>query len=122
LTADRRRAVIARAAPFRRAGEGDAASLAAIQKGADDHAARLRLVVADLRAEGIATLAGIAAALNDQGITTPRGAAGKTLGRPRVNAAIEDRVRALRREGKGIHAIVRAVGCGAGTAQTVIAS
>lgn len=49
-------------------------------------------------------------------------AEGKTLGRPRVPAAVEGRVRALRESGKGIHAIAREIGCGVSTVQRVLAS
>jgi hypothetical protein len=41
---------------------------------ADRHASELRPVVDELRAEGITTLVGIAAALNERGMQTPRGA------------------------------------------------
>lgn len=47
---------------------------------------------------------------------------GKRLGRPPVPAAIEDRVRALRRKGNGIIAIARVVGCGVGTVQRIVAA
>lgn len=46
---------------------------------------------------------------------------GKRLGRPPVSAAVEDRVRALRRRGKGIISIAKAVGCGVGTVQRIVA-
>jgi len=49
-------------------------------------------------------------------------AEGKRLGRPKVSAAIEGRVRALRRKGKGMIAIAREVGCGVGTVQRIVAS
>jgi DNA invertase Pin-like site-specific DNA recombinase len=62
------------ARPLRRARKGNKAALAAIRQRADSHAMRLRPVLEDLRAEGIATLAATAAALNERGITTPRGA------------------------------------------------
>lgn len=48
-------------------------------------------------------------------------AAGKTLGRPKVSAIIESRVRALRRAGKGMNAIAKTVGCGVGTVQRIVA-
>ena len=61
------------AAPLRRARKGNKAALAALQERADAHALQLQPVVEDLRAEGIETLAGIAAALNERGMRTPRG-------------------------------------------------
>lgn len=48
-------------------------------------------------------------------------AAGKTLGRPTVGPAVEANVRALRVQGKGMNAIARAVGCGVGTVQRIVA-
>ena len=48
-------------------------------------------------------------------------AAGKRLGRPTVSTAIEARVRALRRQGTGMVSISRAVGCGVGTVQRIVA-
>jgi DNA invertase Pin-like site-specific DNA recombinase len=48
-------------------------------------------------------------------------AEGKRLGRPRIAAAIEDRVRALRRKGKGIISIAKAVGVGTSTVQRIVA-
>lgn len=47
---------------------------------------------------------------------------GKRLGRPPVPASVEDRVRALRRKGKGIIAIAKTVGCGVGTVQRIVAA
>lgn len=61
------------AAPLRRARKGNKAAVSAIRQQANEHAARLRPVLDDLRAEGITTLTGIAAALNDRGMQTPRG-------------------------------------------------
>jgi DNA invertase Pin-like site-specific DNA recombinase len=49
-------------------------------------------------------------------------AAGKRLGRPMVGPTIEGRVRALRRQGKGMIAIARAVGCGVGTVQRIVSA
>jgi|SRR5436309_7983123 len=62
------------ARPLRRARKGNHAALAAIRRKADAHAAQLRPVIQDLRAKGVGTLAGIAAALNTGGMRTPRGA------------------------------------------------
>ena len=45
--------------------------------------------------------------------------AGKTLGRPRVSAAIEKRIRAQLRSGKGILKVAREIGVGTGTVQRV---
>jgi DNA invertase Pin-like site-specific DNA recombinase len=61
------------ARPLRRARKGNSAAVTAIRQRADEHAARLRPVLEDLRAEGVTTLAGIATALNDRGMQTPRG-------------------------------------------------
>lgn len=47
-------------------------------------------------------------------------ATGKRWGRPRVSAAIERNVRALRRQGKGIIRVAREAGCGVGTAQRIL--
>ena len=49
-------------------------------------------------------------------------AAGKRWGRPRVSPAIELRVRALRKQGKGIMRVAREAGCGVGTAQRILAA
>jgi DNA invertase Pin-like site-specific DNA recombinase len=48
-------------------------------------------------------------------------AEGKRLGRPRVDVAVERRVRALRAQGKGMIAISRLAGCGVGTVQRIVA-
>lgn len=61
------------AAALRRAGKGNAASVTAIKAGAAAHAAKLKPIIGALKAEGITTLGGIAAALNQRGILTPRG-------------------------------------------------
>jgi DNA invertase Pin-like site-specific DNA recombinase len=45
--------------------------------------------------------------------------AGKTLGRPRVSAAIEKRVQAQLRAGKGILKVAREIGVGTGTVQRI---
>lgn len=46
---------------------------------------------------------------------------GRPIGRPTVPAAVENRVRALRGQGKGILAIAKAVGCGVSTVQRIVA-
>jgi DNA invertase Pin-like site-specific DNA recombinase len=56
-----------------RARKGNKAAVAAIRSKADSHAANLQPVVEELRKEGIESLAGIAAALNERGMETPRG-------------------------------------------------
>ena len=61
------------AAAIRRAGKGTTAALGALKAGADSHAARLAPVIADLQAQGITSLLGIAKALNDRHVQTPRG-------------------------------------------------
>lgn len=63
------------AEPLKRAGRGNAQALAAIRHQADAHAESLRPVVAAIRAEGTSTLGGIARALNDRRMLTPRGGA-----------------------------------------------
>jgi len=45
--------------------------------------------------------------------------AGKTLGRPKVSAAVEQRIRGLLRTGLGINSTARKVGVGTGTVQRV---
>ena len=45
--------------------------------------------------------------------------AGKTLGRPRVSAAVEKRVQAQLRAGKGIIKVAREIGIGTGTVQRI---
>ncbi|OZB62904.1 MAG: resolvase [Lysobacterales bacterium 14-68-21] len=60
------------AAALHRAGKGNAASLISIRAVADAHASDLRPIVSALANEGITSFAGIAAALNDMGILTPR--------------------------------------------------
>jgi len=61
------------AAALRRAGKGNGAGVRAIVAIADAHAANLVTVIAAMRAEGIATLGGLASALNQRGMLTPRG-------------------------------------------------
>jgi DNA invertase Pin-like site-specific DNA recombinase len=61
------------AAALRRAGKGNTAGLKAIKDGADHHALNLAPVVEALRSEGVSSLGGIAAALNQRGMLTPRG-------------------------------------------------
>lgn len=60
------------ASALRRAGKGNTAGIAAIRAAADQRAADLRPVVEELRAAGIATLAGLADQLNARGMLTPR--------------------------------------------------
>lgn len=62
------------AAALRRAGDASALGVAALQQMANDHAERLRPMVADLQAKGHTSNRGLAAALNEQGALTPRGA------------------------------------------------
>jgi DNA invertase Pin-like site-specific DNA recombinase len=61
------------AAALRRAGKGNTAGVSAIKAGADRHAANLAPVVVALRSEGFNTLGGMAKALNERGMLTPRG-------------------------------------------------
>ena len=60
------------AAAFRRAGKGTGAAIAAVSANATSRAEQLRPVIRRLQAEGVASLGGLAAALNDEGILTPR--------------------------------------------------
>ncbi len=57
---------------LRKAGRGTSAAIEAVSRKADQHAERLRPVVADLRSRGVTSLGGIAAALNEAGMRTPR--------------------------------------------------
>lgn len=61
------------AAAFRRAAKGNIAALDAVRAGASDRAETLRGTVEALKAEGVTSMGGIAAALNSQGIVTARG-------------------------------------------------
>lgn len=61
------------AAAIRRAGKGNASAISAVRAGATKRAEDLRDDIVRLRADGITTLNGIAAALNSEGIETPRG-------------------------------------------------
>lgn len=61
------------AAALRRAAKGNGAALKALKAGADERAAKLAAKVAELRGAGVTSLAGIAAALNEARIRTPRG-------------------------------------------------
>jgi DNA invertase Pin-like site-specific DNA recombinase len=61
------------AAALRKAAKGNGAAVAAIKANADRHAANLKPVVEALECEGISSLGGIANALNERGMLTPRG-------------------------------------------------
>lgn len=61
------------AAAFRRAGKGNAAALGAVTANATARAVELLPTIERLRAGGVVSLGGIAAALNDDGILTARG-------------------------------------------------
>jgi DNA invertase Pin-like site-specific DNA recombinase len=61
------------ASALRKAGKGNTAALSAVKAKADNHAATLRPVIESLRVQGVASLGGIAAALNERGMLTPRG-------------------------------------------------
>ena len=58
---------------LRRADKGNTAGLAAIKTKADSHAANLGPVIVALTTEGISSLGGVATALNERGMLTPRG-------------------------------------------------
>ncbi len=61
------------AAALLRAGKGNAAGLRAIRIAADTHARNLAPVIDALRDEGVTSLGGIATALTERGMLTPRG-------------------------------------------------
>lgn len=61
------------AAALRRAGKGNGAGVRAAVAIADAHARNLAPVIVAMRSEGIATLGGLASALNERGMLTPRG-------------------------------------------------
>ncbi len=61
------------AAALRRARKGNKASVRAIKIAADEHACNLKPVLDALEVEGVSTLGGIAYALNERGMLTPRG-------------------------------------------------
>ncbi|NMM06337.1 recombinase family protein [Polaromonas sp.] len=61
------------AAALLRADKGNTAALTVIKAKADNHAANLQPVIDSLKAEGITSLGGIAKALNERGMLTPRG-------------------------------------------------
>ena len=62
------------AAALRRARKGNSDAVAVVRRQADHHAQQLRPVLDALAAEGITTLGGIAKALNERRMLTPRGA------------------------------------------------
>lgn len=62
------------AAALRRFGDASALGTAAVQRKADEHAQRLRPIVDQIRKAGNVSLPTIAAALNAEGVLTPRGA------------------------------------------------
>jgi len=47
---------------------------------------------------------------------------GKAIGRPKIGADVEDRIRTLRAEGKGMLKIAKEVGCGVSVVQRVLAA
>jgi DNA invertase Pin-like site-specific DNA recombinase len=61
------------AAALRRAAKGNTAAVNTIKLKADNHAANLKPVIEALKATGITSLGGIAKALNERGMLTPRG-------------------------------------------------
>jgi DNA invertase Pin-like site-specific DNA recombinase len=61
------------AAALRRAGKGNGAGVRAAMAKANAHARNLAPVIHAMRSEGIATLGGLASALNQRGMLTPRG-------------------------------------------------
>jgi len=58
---------------LRRAGKGNAAGVARVKELADEHAQRLQPVIQSLEEDGVTSLGGIAQALNERGMLTPRG-------------------------------------------------
>lgn len=63
------------AAALKRAGKGNVAGLGVIKAKAEERAEDLRPILDALKAEGVTSLGGIAAALTERGIKTPRGGA-----------------------------------------------
>lgn len=61
------------AAALLRAGKGNGRAIETVRADAAKRADELRPIVDDMRARGIVTLAGVAAALNEGGFVTPRG-------------------------------------------------
>lgn len=61
------------AAALRRAGKGNVAALAAVRRNANRRSEGLAATLADIRSGGTTSLTGIARALNDRQIRTPRG-------------------------------------------------
>lgn len=61
------------AAALLKAAKGNTAAVSAIKVKADNHATNLQPVIESLKAEGITSLGGIAKALNERGMLTPRG-------------------------------------------------
>lgn len=57
-----------------RAGKGNKAAIRALKLKADRHASALLPEIEELRAKGVTSLQGLAAALNERGMQTPRGA------------------------------------------------
>jgi len=60
------------AASLRRAQKGNLAAVEVVKADATDRAEQLRPVIEDMRGRGITSLVGLAAALNDGGMLTPR--------------------------------------------------
>ena len=60
------------AAALRRAGKGNAAAVARVQKAAHQRAADLQPVIQELQEHGITGLRAIGRALNERGVVTPR--------------------------------------------------
>ena len=61
------------AAALLKAAKGNTAAVSAIKLKADNHAMNLQPVIQALKAQGIISLGGIAKALNERGMLTPRG-------------------------------------------------
>lgn len=61
------------AAAIRRAGKGNDSAMEAVRANATKRAEEMRPIVEDMRSRGVASLAGIAAALNEGGFVTARG-------------------------------------------------
>lgn len=61
------------AAAIRRAGKGNDSAMGAVRANATKRAEEMRPIVEDMRARGVTSLSGIAAALNEGGFVTARG-------------------------------------------------
>lgn len=83
------------AAALIKADKGNVAALTAIKDSADSHAKNLGPVIESLRAEGITSLGGIAQALNERSMKTPRGGIWHKTSVSNLLARLEGKVKAV---------------------------